>query len=176
MSVPACNRCVANEWRLCRAGNRRHCWATHLLEAGVDLHSLSQWLGHSQVSTTMRDLHRARPDVPDGARRPRPAAWHWREHCWRCPSRSPRPPRTPGPSCVTWRRWRSTPVPTAEWDGCGWCSCWRPSAQERLTQPEEVRPAGGHHECCWACFEESPPATPAWLWATVRTQGCERLW
>ena len=46
----------------------RHCWATHLLEAGVDLHSLSQWLGHSQVSTTTRYLHLARPDVPDGAR------------------------------------------------------------------------------------------------------------
>jgi site-specific recombinase XerD len=47
----------------------RHCYATHLLEAGVDLHSLSQWLGHSQVSTTTRYLHLARPDAPDGARR-----------------------------------------------------------------------------------------------------------
>jgi integrase/recombinase XerD len=47
----------------------RHCYATHLLEAGVDLHSLSQWLGHRHVSTTSRYLHLARPDVPDGARR-----------------------------------------------------------------------------------------------------------
>lgn len=47
----------------------RHCYATHLLEAGVDLHTLSQWLGHSQVSTTTRYLHLARPDAPDGARR-----------------------------------------------------------------------------------------------------------
>lgn len=47
----------------------RHCYATHLLEAGVDLHSLSQWLGHRHVSTTMRYLHLARPDVPDGIRR-----------------------------------------------------------------------------------------------------------
>jgi integrase/recombinase XerD len=47
----------------------RHCWATHLLEAGVDLHSLSQWLGHKHVSTSMRYLHLARPDAPDGARR-----------------------------------------------------------------------------------------------------------
>lgn len=47
----------------------RHCYATHLLEAGVDLHSLSQWLGHGHVSTTTRYLHVVRPDVPDGARR-----------------------------------------------------------------------------------------------------------
>ena len=47
----------------------RHCYATHLLEAGVDRYSLSQWLGHSHVSTTTRYLHLVRPDVPDGARR-----------------------------------------------------------------------------------------------------------
>ena len=47
----------------------RHCYATHLLEAGTDLYSLSQWLGHRHVSTTSRYLHLARPDAPDGARR-----------------------------------------------------------------------------------------------------------
>ena len=47
----------------------RHCYATHLLEAGVDLHSISQWLGHRHVSTTARYLHLARPDAPDGIRR-----------------------------------------------------------------------------------------------------------
>lgn len=47
----------------------RHCYATHLLEAGVDLYTLSQWLGHRHVSTTARYLHLARPDAPDGARR-----------------------------------------------------------------------------------------------------------
>lgn len=40
----------------------RHCYATHLLEAGVDLHSISQWLGHRHLSTTARYLHIARPD------------------------------------------------------------------------------------------------------------------
>ena len=47
----------------------RHCYATHLLEAGVDLHCLSQWLGHRWLSTTARYLHLARPELPDGARR-----------------------------------------------------------------------------------------------------------
>ena len=46
----------------------RHCYATHMLEAGADLYSLSQWLGHRYVSTTSRYLHLARPDAPDGAR------------------------------------------------------------------------------------------------------------
>ena len=46
----------------------RHCYATHLLEAGFDLHSLSQWLGHGYLSTTTRYLHLARPDLPEGAR------------------------------------------------------------------------------------------------------------
>ena len=46
----------------------RHCYATHTLEAGVDLYTLSRWLGHKHVSTTSRYLHLVRPDVPDGAR------------------------------------------------------------------------------------------------------------
>lgn len=56
---------------ICKSGGihtLRHCYATHLLEAGVDLHTLSQWLGHRHVSTTMRYLHLARPDAPDGMR------------------------------------------------------------------------------------------------------------
>jgi len=47
----------------------RHCCATHLLEAGVDLHSIPQWLGHRHVSTTARYLHLARLEALGGARR-----------------------------------------------------------------------------------------------------------
>jgi len=44
----------------------RHCFATHLLEAGVDLNSTAKLLGHAQLSTTSRYLRMARPGYSAG--------------------------------------------------------------------------------------------------------------
>lgn len=54
----------------------RHCYATHLLEAGVDLSSLQQWLDHKHVSTATRYLHLAQPCL---ACQTGPGASRW--HC-----------------------------------------------------------------------------------------------
>ena len=48
----------------------RHCWATHMLESGVDLYTLQQWMGHREIGTTTRYLRLVRPGATVGGHTP----------------------------------------------------------------------------------------------------------
>jgi integrase len=46
----------------------RHCYATHLLEAGVNPRLIQRWMGHAQLETTMMYFHFTQKGTEDGCR------------------------------------------------------------------------------------------------------------
>jgi len=47
----------------CGIHGLRHAFATHLLESGVDVHTIQRLLGHGHLSTTLRYFHLAQKDL-----------------------------------------------------------------------------------------------------------------
>jgi len=53
------------QWRLCRYRHKRHSYATHLLEQGVNIRVIQRYMGHKSLETTMRYLHLTRKGQED---------------------------------------------------------------------------------------------------------------